>query len=563
MTKSESVARRKGFRPRAPLIIWRSLAGELWRILGLSVFVLVAIAVFGAAIRPLASGQVGPVGAMQLMLLAALPMLQFTLPFAAGFAATMTYHRLVSDNEALAASVGGLSYRTLLTPATLTAAILGLVIGLMTHSVIPRFFQAMDLLIQKDAARLIVQAVERGESVEVQDLLVYADDVARLPAAAVTGVDEALLLKGVVAVNTDDQGDVSREIAAERVEVWLQPGQVDQKSVTLVTMRLRNWFGKQRGENLMRFDQRVLQTQPIALPRAIPDRPKFLTTSQLGELRRNPDQYSDVARRRHDLAGAMVSHLAGRVVKGAFENEGRLRLADEDGGQLILRASDAMLEGDRWRLVAPEGAERIELDWTLTDGDFRRQTAARAWLQIKADSRGRETLLTLELEDIVTPQADSAHRAELTRERLHLANDPAPDIYVMSSEDLLVDAERFIDTSDAEVAASIASLRDELVDRMTLLDRRITGNLHERFALAAACFVMTLTGGVMALRLRDSLPLTVYTWSFFPALLAIVTISGGENVVEDNVPLGLVVIWGGLGLLMAYTAVVYFSLRRH
>lgn len=550
--------------PRLPVIIWTSLGIELWRLIALSALVLVGIAVFGIAVRPLASGQVGPLGAMQLMALAAVPMLQFTVPFAAGFAATLAYHRFASDNEALAASAGGVSHGSLLAPAAISAVLLGVVIGVLTHMVIPRFFRAMDLIIQKDAARLIVQAVEQGESVEVQDLLVYADDVARLPTGSITGVDEALLLDGVVAINTNDRDEVNREIAAERVEVWLQPGRVENEQVTLVTMRLRNWVGKQRGDELIRSDQRVVQTQPIALPRAIPDKADFLPTGRLHELRETPDEYSEVARRRDDLASAMIVEVVGDAIRDAFENEGRLRLRDDEGRQLILRASGAERDGRRWRLLASGGDGRVALDWRLTDGRIRNQSAAEAWLTPEADPRSRRTLLTLELEDVATPEADNARRADLTRERLQLANDPAPAIFAVSSQGLLDDSRRFIDRTGREASGeSIATLRERLIDRIAKFQREITSNIHERYALSAACFVMTLTGAVMALRLREALPLTVYTWSFFPALAAIVTISGGQKLAEDAVFMGLVVMWSGVALLLLYTLLIFLNLRKH
>ena len=93
--------------------------------------------------------------------------------------------------------------------------------------------------------------------------------------------------------------------------------------------------------------------------------------------------------------------------------------------------------------------------------------------------------------------------------------------------------------------------------------REIRANHHERFALATACFLMTLTGAIIALRLREGMPLQVYLWSFFPALAAVITISGGENAVAENMVTGMMVLWGGVAALGVYTVFEYLRLRRH
>ncbi|MCA9294789.1 MAG: LptF/LptG family permease, partial [Phycisphaerales bacterium] len=86
---------------RPPLILWRHLAFELARILCLATAALVVIISFAATIKPLADGEIGLLDAFKLMGLMVVPMLQFALPFAAGLAATLTYHRFAADNEAI------------------------------------------------------------------------------------------------------------------------------------------------------------------------------------------------------------------------------------------------------------------------------------------------------------------------------------------------------------------------------------------------------------------------------------------------------------------------------
>ncbi len=91
-----------------PRLLFRYFLRELLRVFGISAAVLVLVIAFGAAIKPLAADDLfGPLQTAKFILLAIVPMLQFALPFAAGFAATLVLHRMTGDNEILAAAVGG------------------------------------------------------------------------------------------------------------------------------------------------------------------------------------------------------------------------------------------------------------------------------------------------------------------------------------------------------------------------------------------------------------------------------------------------------------------------
>src|SRR5688500_9453843 len=96
-----------------PLTIWRYTAIELGRLVLLTTSVLVVVIVFAAAVRYTAAGKLGPLETLRFMGLAMVPMLQYALPFAAGFGATLAYHRIAQDNELKAAAASGLSHRAL------------------------------------------------------------------------------------------------------------------------------------------------------------------------------------------------------------------------------------------------------------------------------------------------------------------------------------------------------------------------------------------------------------------------------------------------------------------
>ena len=103
-------------------ILVRHVIAEIAKVLVLTTTVMVIVVAFGAVIRPLAQNLLGPFGVAKYVALATVPMLQFALPFAGGFAATLVTHRMVSDNEFLAMSVSGLSYRSIFRPHVVLSA---------------------------------------------------------------------------------------------------------------------------------------------------------------------------------------------------------------------------------------------------------------------------------------------------------------------------------------------------------------------------------------------------------------------------------------------------------
>jgi len=112
---------------------------------------------------------------------------------------------------------------------------------------------------------------------------------------------------------------------------------------------------------------------------------------------------------------------------------------------------------------------------------------------------------------------------------------------------------------DAFVAAPAAELANEI----RLLRNEVVSKQHERFAAAAACAVMVVSGAVTAVSLSQSLPLTVYLWSFFPALATTILISSGQQLAHDKGTPGLLVLWGGVAVLGAYAFMGYWRLARH
>ncbi|MFZ9882462.1 MAG: LptF/LptG family permease, partial [Phycisphaerales bacterium] len=123
-----------------PRILFRHIVADLCRIMLLTAAVLVSVIAFGAAIRPIMQNLLGADDVLQYVGLASVPMLQFALPFAGAFAGTIVYARLAADNEILAMSAAGLSYRKVLLPAAALGVVLLLGMAVLVDVGVPRFW---------------------------------------------------------------------------------------------------------------------------------------------------------------------------------------------------------------------------------------------------------------------------------------------------------------------------------------------------------------------------------------------------------------------------------------
>lgn len=146
--------------------------------------------------------------------------------------------------------------------------------------------------------------------------------------------------------------------------------------------------------------------------------------------------------------------------------------------------------------------------------------------------------------------------------QLTLVNGPDAAFVDESAANLIRAAEAQVQNRPEDGAALGPPLED-LKRRIAALQREVTSKIHERLAMAVSCLVMVLLGAVMALRLHDSLPLTIYLWAFFPALAAVVTVSAGQQLTHQQGAVGLLLLWGGVAALGAYTLVELRRLARH
>lgn len=552
---------------RPPWRLWKFLAADLLRLGVLSCGALITTIAFAFSVRFLAEGRVDVAGATRITLLALVPMLQYALPFAGCFAAMLTYHRFASDQEAVAASAAGVSWRAVLTPALVAGVVIGSALLFLSHQVMPRFLRAMEEVVTRDVTGVLVRAIDRGDPVRLGTFQIYAQDIVRTGTDPRSGAFDRLYLRGVLAAQIDENGAVVGSMTGDEVGVWLFEEENAGERFTSAQLVFKDAQGHGDGDL---FQGGSVATQRFRVPSAFVEDPKYKTRGELLALRAHPESFGRIAGLRADVVRRLEERRAIEETNAALQRTGRARFVRPDGEVLELRAARLAFDGPRWSVVAASGARPL-VQRTLAGGSVITLEAQAAWLEPDAaeapvaGGRGSGTLR------LVAQEARNMDRGvaapTLTGGAARIGSLAVPDAAPIPENEaldsLLARARATTTRPGATGLEPLSEAARRLERRIADLQREITSKLHERAAYALASCLAVLAGAVTALRRQEALPLTVYLWSFFPALAAVITISAGQGLTHKSGDVGLLLLWGGVALLGLQIAWEYRRLARH
>ena len=561
--------------------LWRAITIEFWRLLIITVTVVVSIIAFAATIKPLADGILSANQAIRFMVYAIPPMLAYALPFAAGFAATLSYHRMASENEVTAVYASGISHKKLLFPALASGLILGGTILTLNDQVIPRFLKEMERMVTQDFAKLFVSSLQSGESAVIGSNEIHADFVERVPPEPGLPVIDQYLLGGVALVKADPDGTVTIDGTAKRAWILLLPAwalgeedraRINNDDATVVLMKFIDMTINREGSPIT-VDPFTLPAFPI--PRVFRDDPKFMTGKEMRALRDDPDQMDFVNKRRIDLARGIAAIRVFRDVKEQTQAGNPIEfISTQTGGTISILSGGFTTQNGAWSLLPHAQTNSIEVEVVDESGRIDRLRAANAIVhqdQASADASllsgetNRGTLgFTLELLGVevlgsLDDDRPSTEKASTEYTGLRFRQDPLDELLAMPSDELLEYSAPFTNKASVESTPDLIQKSYFLEYQRANLIREILSKLHERWAMAAASFVMVLAGSVIALGLKGAQPLTVYQWSFFPALGTIIMISAGQQSVHNVGAISIPIVYSGVIALLIYT---WFALRK-
>jgi len=554
-----------------PRILLRHIIAELLRVQILTASVLVAVIAFGAAIRPIMQNLLGAEEVLQFVTLASVPMLQYALPFAGAFAGTIVYARLSADNEIVAMSAAGLSYRRILMPAAALGLVLFLGMALLVDAGVPRFWTSMRRLITRDVTRLFVSSVERGEAFRVGNTQLYADEVMVIPGQDIAGkgVEEGmgqgmpstrLALAGVAAIETGPDGRTQTEFTAEFATVDVY--RTDESA--FLKLLFRNATAFRDGEDALVY---VPQAEPeaIDLGKGIQLEPKDLDSAGLLRVWNDVGGYHRVAEARREATSALTAVDAWTCVTKSLAETGTARFADA-GGIRIYEVKNAQLMGST---LVPRGktGDVREIELVEIERGVVTKRASVKQATLNAEPRPKGAGMRFELLARADTVADlrglGSGRWPPRIVGLAAENCPAPDRDGLALEALVGEAKASPELQEGPAAQAAAAARAagaRIEREVDDVRADIVARIVQRINQSLSAPLMLLLGAVLAIRLRGGNPLQIYLIAFIPSIADILLISGGEQMLKDGTSLtGIFVASSGNLVILA---VIADSLRR-
>ncbi len=558
--------------------LWRSILFEFWRMLLITTTIVVAAIAFATTVKPLADGSLTIDQAFRFLGYAIPPMLAYALPFAAGFSATMTYHRMVSENELTAVYTSGISHKQILFPMLVSGIILSTSLVALNNQIIPRFLQKMEQMVTRDFAKILVNSLSQGQSAMIGNTEIHADRVKEIPPDPNSPIKQQFLLGGVVMVEANDDGSIKIDGTAARAWILLLPAwalQPDDRARfsndndTAVVMKFEDLTINEQGDTV---SWETITSTAIPIPRIFKDDPKFMTAKEIKNLEDNPDLMNFVDNRRVELARSIATSRALASIKEQIHTRQSITFHSGSGQVITILSSSITLKPQGWVLNPLQGTNTIEIEVAKPDGHIDRLSVMNAVIDPKItatvdpfdnQSSPNKLAFDLKLQKITIQGTTTTQLSQTNYASLYIENDPLLDLITKPSNQLLTVATQYRHEDSVFYNGHIAGQTRRLEYEIANLKREVLSKIHERYAFSTSCLIMVLAGGVTALRLRHSQPLMVYLWSFFPALLTILLIAGGQQAVHKSGTVALPLLWSGILLITLYTLNALRKVSKH
>ncbi|MDP7028792.1 MAG: LptF/LptG family permease [Phycisphaerales bacterium] len=531
---------------------------DLLRVICFAAAVLAVVTAFGAVIKPLSGdAPLSAVQAIKYVGLSLIPMMQYALPFAAGFGATIVFHRMASENEIMAMSVVGMRYRSILAPVLAIGLALAILMAILVQSVIPRVYAVMGRVIAGDVTALFEHAVHQGTPVRFGDMEIWAESMRVQAEPSGSDATERIELTGMVAARMGPDGSIESDVSASGAVLDLY----EREGIMLIRMAMDDAVSWEAAAGNLRGFPRLEPTHAIPVP--LPERtePMAMTGSELKAVDADPARYPAIASQYARLDDTLRQMRQREDMDRRLQADGEVTLPVADRTGHTWRIDAARLKGGVLR-----GGKHAPVRITEVDADG---TAVRAFLPQRAlltlqdgGLDGRDRRLALTMEDVEVRDPPDAARPN-QRAAVTIAN-----LRPFGTDQNGEDAEPAALLEAAEAAAGrskavAASLRG--IERSTRsLHGQVTSRLWRRWAMAVTAGLLPILGAILALNMRAAQPLAIYLVGFVPALLNLVLISGGGGFIRQGDPMsGLVVMWSGNVVLAAIAAVGWWRLARH
>lgn len=564
-----------------PWTLYRYILKDVVKLLLLSTIVMIAVISLAASVRPLADGMLTPWQLLRFIFYIAPTMLGFILPFTVAFSVTIVFSRLTQDNELLACSASGMSYRSILAPIAMLGIVLALVMFMLANVLIPRFFREASDLIERDALTVLTAQLNRNQPFRHGSWVIYAD---RANEVAITddirerfeGVwvpRRIIELHGVAVANLDRSRKVASDATAERATAMLFTDEATRQSWVLLQLQNAVYFDPIRGKLANRRWTPMLQ-----LPDRFSDNPKFLSWWDLQQLAFAPYLYDRV----RDVQEQIVTKMAQARLRDEVnrrllmpisitDQRGQVTLEGPRPGETYLIRAMPPANPETGRLLTASNQGAVEVIKLQNGESVRQFLASRAALDYQSLEGESEPALGVELEEVIVrdegPRPEVTEHATLSLPMLRWAGDSLMrDVprrgLGWALEPLIEQAEARVANGDSRIESSLNKLREEL----EALRHEIAVLHNERIASSVAVFLLSIVGVLLSMRLRHGMVLVIYMWSFALAVVNVILINTGPTfarMIEYPIVMKAGLMWSGNIAIAVLCIMLYRKIARH
>ena len=513
-----------------PWRFYRYMLVDVLRQFAITAVILVVVIAFGATIKPLSNGGLlTGWDTLKYLVLAIVPMLQFALPFAAAFAATICLHRMAQDNEIIAMSVSGQSYKKLLAPMALLGVVLTLVVAILAQTTIPMFVRMMAEAMTADIPRLLTYSVKQHTPFVQGGLVIWAEDLF----VDQVNDDEKIALDHVAVAKLDRSGRADMILTASAALVDVQRQQ-DRTSILISARDAAQWTRGEDGSGIFRGSKEIQLTHAIDLPSFTSRRPSSLTRKELLHLREDPSNYPHVDSAATRLKSDLLKIEFLESLEEQFSVSHTISCTSEVGGRRFIIEAAGM-KGEKFQ-------PPISVTTIRTTGERNELAPKNAKLLINQSITGEVESVTLQMTNVVVGagQVGENQRGELVVPNIQIDGIEAGNMAGVSVTDLLATAEEH---DVKHIKNSINNLKRNLA----VMEYQIIGRIGQRLAVSFLPVLAVLLGSILAIRFSDRIPLAVYGKVFVPVVFAMLLIFAGGQIVRDAKELlGFSVMWIGI-----------------
>ncbi len=284
-----------------------------------------------------------------------------------------------------------------------------------------------------------------------------------------------------------------------------------------------------------------------------------MTREQLLKLRKNPDEFDEVEKVRLRLIDAIEEAVAWKEVNKQLAAGKTQRLVELGVGRYSYELDATSLVNG----ILSAGEQPVKVIQYDEGEPVRRFEAPTAELTREIGSAANAISFNLKMRGSTVYQIPDGGVLNVRREQVFgpleipgLEEQGFIDLDSSELNEMVME----IDAPSEELQRATRRLKDRIIE----LDNEIESRLQTRYAISVTAILLVMLGMTLAIYLKHSLPLFIYLWAFLPALIDLLVISSGAQLMRDGqVYFGCFVMWIGNVILLAGVCLLTRMISRH